>query len=150
MPTYAHAAVAEYPLVVVTRPVPDQALEMLRARARVRVGPGEPPVPTATEVAAMVRDAEIIYTLPANPLTGDAIRGASKLRMIATMGTGYDNIDVGAARERRVPITFAPGILDETTAAGIFALVLAAARRIPEAGRLLAAKGYRGWAPFLF
>ena len=141
---------AEYPLVVVTRPVPDQALEMLCARAKVRVGPGEPPVPTAAEVASLVRDAELIYTLPANPLSGDAIRGAAKLRMIATMGTGYDNIDVAAARERKIPVTFAPGILDETTADGIFALMLAAARRIPEAERFLRAKKYRGWTPFLF
>ena len=141
---------ADFPLVVVTRPVPDQALEMLRARATVRVGPSEPPVPNAGEVMGLVKDAEIIYTLPANPLTGDAIRGASKLRMIATMGTGYDNIDVPAARERNIPVTFAPGILDETTADGIFALMLAAARRIPEAERFLRAGKYRGWTPFLF
>jgi glyoxylate reductase len=138
------------PTIVVTRPVPEKALEMLRARAKVIVGPGEPPVPTAEEVAGLVRDAEIIYALPANPLTGDAIRGASKLRMIATMGTGYDNIDLAAARERKIPVTFAPGILDETTADGLFALLLATARRLPEAERFLRAGKYRGWTPFLF
>lgn len=138
------------PIIVVTRPVPEKALELLRARGSVRVGPGEPPVPTADEVARLVRDAEVVYTLPANPLTGDAIRSAPKLRMIATLGTGYDNIDVAAARERGIPVTFAPGILDETTADGIFALMLAAARRLPEAERFLRAGKYRGWTPFLF
>ncbi|HZP97475.1 MAG TPA: D-glycerate dehydrogenase [Candidatus Limnocylindria bacterium] len=138
------------PLIVVTRPVPEKALELLRPRGTVRVGPSEPPVPTADEVADLVRDAEIVFTLPANPLTGGAIRGASKLRMIATMGTGYDNVDVGAARERGIPVTFAPGILDETTADGIFALMLATARRLPEAERFLRAGKYRGWTPFLF
>ena len=98
----------------------------------------------------MVRDADIIYTLPANPLNGDAIRGASKVRMIATMGTGYDNIDMAAARERKIPVTFAPGILDETTADGIFAILMAAARRVSEAERYLRAGKYRGWTPFLF
>ncbi|HEU5288435.1 MAG TPA: D-glycerate dehydrogenase [Candidatus Limnocylindria bacterium] len=138
------------PIIVVTRPVPEKALELLRARGSVRVGPGEPPVPTADEVAHLVREAEVVYTLPANPLTGDAIRGAPKLRMIATLGTGYDNIDVAAARDRGIPVTFAPGILDETTADGIFALMLAAARRLPEAERFLRAGKYRGWTPFLF
>lgn len=138
------------PLIVVTRPVPEKALELLRPRARVTVGPADPPLPTADEVRSMVRDADIIYTLPANPLTGDAIRGATKLRMIATMGTGYDNIDLAAARERKLPITYAPGILDETTADGIFAILMAAARRVPEAERYLRAGKYRGWTPFLF
>jgi glyoxylate reductase len=138
------------PLIVVTRPVPEEALEMLRPRATVRVGPGDPPLPTADEVTKMVRDADIIYTLPANPLNGDAIRGAAKLRMIATMGTGFDNIDLAAARERKIPVTFAPGILDETTADGIFAIMMAAARRVSEAERYLRAGKYRGWTPFLF
>ena len=98
----------------------------------------------------MISDADILYTLPANPVTGDAIRGAKRLRMIATMGTGYDNIDVGAARERSIPVTYAPGILDETTADGAFALLLATARRLGEAERFLRAGKYRGWTPFMF
>src|SRR5438094_110105 len=76
--------------------------------------------------------------------------GAKRLRMIATMGTGYDNIDVGAARERSIPVTYAPGILDETTADGAFALLLATARRLGEAERFLRAGKYRGWTPFMF
>jgi len=144
------AAPVEDRTIVVTRPVPEQALELLRPRARVVVGPNEPPIPTAADVVPLVRDADIVYTLPANPLTGDAIRGARRLRMIATMGTGYDNIDVAAARERNIPVTFAPGILDETTADGAFALMLAAARRLSESERFLRAGKYRGWTPFLF
>ena len=135
---------------MVTRPVPEKALELLRPRANVVVGPNEPPIPAAEDVGPLVRDADIIYTLPANPLNGDAIRGATRLRMIATMGTGYDNIDLAAARERKIPVTYAPGILDETTADGIFALMLASARRLPESERFLRAGKYRGWTPFLF
>ena len=83
-------------------------------------------------------------------MNGDAIRGAAKLKFIATMGTGYDNIDITAARERNIPVTYAPGILDDTTADGAFALLLAAARRLSEAERYLRAGKYRGWTPFLF
>jgi len=136
--------------IVITRPIADEALTLLRPRADLVVGPSDPPIPSATEVAELVRDADIIYTLPANPLTGDAIRGARHLRFIATMGTGYDNIDLAAARERGIPMTYAPGILDETTADGAFALLLATARRLGEAERYLRAGKYRGWTPFLF
>jgi glyoxylate reductase len=136
--------------IVVTRPVAEDALAMLRGRGDLVVGPAEPPIPSADEVAVMIRDADVVYTLPANPVTADAIRGARKLRMIATMGTGYDNIDVGAAKERGIPVTYAPGILDETTADGAFALLLAAARRLGEAERFLRAGKFRGWTPFMF
>ncbi len=133
-----------------TRPVHEDALALLRQRADVVVLPGEPPIPTADEVASAIRDADVVYTLAANPITGDAIRGATRLRLIASLATGYDNIDVAAAKERGVAVTFAPGILDETTADGVFAIMLAAARRLGEAERFLRAGKFRGWTPFLF
>src|SRR5688572_27077957 len=136
--------------IVVTRPVAAEALAMLRPRGEVVVGPDEPPIPSAGEVARMIGDADVVYTLPANPVNAEAIRAAKRLRMIATMGTGYDNIDVAAAKERGIPVTFAPGILNETTADGVFALLLATARRLGEAERFLRAGKYRGWTPFMF
>lgn len=136
--------------IVVTRPVTEEALALLRPRAEISVGPADPPLPTKEEVRELVRDADVVYTLPANPLDGDAIRGAAKLRMIATMGTGYDNIDVAAAKERSIPVTFAPGILDETTADGAFGLLLAAARRFGEAERVLRSGKWKGWGPGQF
>ena len=136
--------------IVVTRPVPEEALGMLRPRAEVVVGPAEPPLPTREEVRAMIRDADIVYTLPGSPVDGEGIRGAAALRMIATLGTGYDNIDVAAAKERGIPVTFAPGILDETTADGAFGLLMAAARRFGEAERYLRAGRFHGWTPFMF
>lgn len=137
-------------LIVVTRPVAEEALALLRPRADVTVGPADPPLPTREEVRSLVRDADVVYTLPANPLDAEAIRGAAKLRMIATMGTGYDNIDVAVARERKIPVTYAPGILDETTADGAFGLLIAAARRFGEAERTLRARTWKGWGPSQF
>jgi glyoxylate reductase len=98
----------------------------------------------------MMGDADVLYALPANPVNAEAIGAAKKLRMIATMGTGYDNIDVAAAKRRGIPVTFAPGILDETTADGAFALLLAAARRLGEAERFLRAGKFHGWTPTMF
>jgi len=142
--------VPERPRIVVTRPVSDEALKLLRGRADIIVGADDPPIPTPQDVVGLIKDADIVYTLPANPVNGDAIRGAANLKFIATMGTGFDNIDVVAARERNIPVTYAPGILDDTTADGAFALLLAAARRLSEAERYLRAGKYRGWTPFLF
>jgi len=57
------------------------------------------------------------------------------LRVISNVAVGYDNIDVGAATERGVMVTNTPGVLTETTADFTFALLISAARRIPEADR---------------
>lgn len=138
------------PRVVVTRPVHEDALALLRGRAEITVGPDDPPIPPADEVARLIRDADICFTLAANPVTGEAIRGAQRLRLISSLATGFDNIDVKTAKERGIPVTYAPGILDDTTADAAFGLLVAAARRFGEAERYLRAGKYRGWTPFLF
>lgn len=136
--------------IVVARPIPEEALALLRPRADVAVGPAEPPLPSADEMRAMVRDADILYTLPGARVDAELLAAAPKLRMIATLATGYDSIDVGAAKARGIPVTYAPGILDETTADGAFALLLATARRLGEAERFLRAGRFHGWTPFMF
>ncbi len=136
--------------IVVTRPVPEEALALLRPRADVVVGPAEPVLPSAREMRALAGDADILYTLPGCRVDAEVLAAAPKLRMIATLATGYDSIDVDAAKARGIPVTYAPGILDETTADGAFALLLATARRLGEAERFLRAGKYEGWTPFMF
>ncbi len=64
------------------------------------------------------------------------------LRVVANMAVGYDNIDLEAAGERGVVVTNTPEVLDETTADIAFMLLLAAARRLGEAERLLRSGGW--------
>lgn len=142
--------VSDRPRIVITRPISAEAVKLLESRADITVGPANPPIPTPEEVRELIKDADIVYTLPANPVNGEAIRGAKRLRLIATMGNGYDVIDIAAARERKIAVSYAPGLLDETTADGAFGLLIAAARRFGEAERYLRAGKYRGWTPFLF
>jgi glyoxylate reductase len=72
------------------------------------------------------------------------------LKVVANMAVGYDNVDVGAARERGIVVTNTPGVLDETTADTAFMLLLAAARRLGESERTLRAGGWHWWGPKLF
>jgi glyoxylate reductase len=136
--------------IVVVRPIPEEALALLRPRADVVVGPPDPPVVSPDEMRSLVADAEVLYMLPVGRVDASVVDAAPKLRMIATLATGYDSIDVSAARARGIPVTYAPGILDETTADGAFGLLLATARRFGEAERYLRAGRFRGWTPFMF
>jgi hydroxypyruvate reductase 1 len=63
---------------------------------------------------------------------------------------GLDNVDVRAATERGIAVGNTPGVLTEATAELAVALTFAAARRIVESSRYLAAGRFRGWLPGLF
>jgi glyoxylate reductase len=140
------------PRVLVSRPVPEEALAPLRPRAELRIleGDEEHPIPTVDELVAAVADVDVLFALPGHPYQARVLESAPSLRFIATMGTGYDNIDLAAARARGIRVTNAPGILDETTADLAFALLLATARRLTEAERYLREGHWRGWTPFQF
>src|SRR5262249_37154143 len=75
------------------------------------------------------------------------LRYAPDLKGIANFGVGYDNIDSAACTQRGVVVTNPPGVLTETTADLTFALLLATARRVPEADRKLRSGEWKGWSP---
>ncbi len=78
---------------------------------------------------------------------GQQVQGdGSRLRVVANVAVGYDNIDVAAASARGVLVCNTPGVLDETTADLAFALILAASRRTSEAEADLRAGRWGGWA----
>jgi D-3-phosphoglycerate dehydrogenase / 2-oxoglutarate reductase len=71
------------------------------------------------------------------PLTREHFEAAPDLRYVLRIGTGLDNIDVEAARERGVVVESLPGLNAPAVAEFAFALLLAAAKRVPEADRSL-------------
>jgi glyoxylate reductase len=71
--------------------------------------------------------------------------GKGRLRVVANVAVGYDNIDVEAATAAGVVICNTPGILDDTTADVAFLLILAASRRSSEAEATLRAGRWGGF-----
>lgn len=72
---------------------------------------------------------------------------AKKLKVVANMAVGYDNIDLRAATERGIMVTNTPGVLSETTADTAMMLILAVARRLTEADRYVRQHRWTGWTP---
>lgn len=66
------------------------------------------------------------------PVNKETLELAPKLKIVSNIGTGYNNMNLVEMRKSDVMGTNTPGILENTTADFIFALVLAVARRIPE------------------
>jgi glyoxylate reductase len=135
--------------VFVSRPIPAEGLRILRAaRLEGRVRGARTP-PSARELARALAQADGAVVLPGDPVRGDVLRGAQRLRIVAVMAVGYDNVDVDAARERGIVVTHTPGVLTEATADLAWALILATARRVVEADRFVRAGRFAGWDPLL-
>ena len=143
----ARRTIAGMGRVFVTRRVPGRAVEMLReAGHAVDVWPDETP-PDADALRERLRDADAALTMVTDPIDALLLAAAPRLRVVANMAVGHDNIDAGAAAAAGVWATNTPGVLHETTADLAFALLLAAARRVAESDRDARAGGWRTWSP---
>lgn len=71
------------------------------------------------------------------------------LKVICNYAVGYDNIDVTEATKRGICVTNTPGVLTESVAEEVIALILALFRRIAEGDRFVRAGKYKGWEPDL-
>ena len=130
----------------VTRELPGTALDRLRAEHDVEVWPGELP-PSRDELVEHAREAEGLLCLLTDVIGADVITACPKLRAISNYAVGSDNIDTDAAAERGIEVAVTPDVLTDTTADLAFALLLAAARRLPEAERAVRAGEWGTWEP---
>jgi glyoxylate reductase len=73
--------------------------------------------------------------------------GGDRLKIVANYAVGFDNIDVPACTSHGVLATNTPEVLTETTADTAWALLMAAARRVPEGDRFLRSGTPWIWGP---
>jgi len=123
------------PKVYITRPLPPPVVERIATRCDVKVRPEDTPLdpPKLAESCH-----EIDGLLATGVRVGEeVIQQAPRLRVVANVGVGYDNIDVAACTRRRILVTNTPDVLTESTADLSFALLMAVARRVVEGDRYI-------------
>lgn len=128
--------------VYVTRPVQEEGLALLRTRCEVRVGvPEELP---EEQFLKEIKDAVgiVVIDKKIDRKTCEAIR--SHCLILANYGVGYDSIDVQAATDNGILVTYNPGVVTNDTADLAMGLLLAVARRIPESD-LFVRRGEKNW-----
>ena len=101
--------------------------------------------PQREEFLDRLKDKNGLVCLLTERVGDDVLRAAPKLRIVANVAVGYDNVDLPACTKRGVVVTNTPGVLDETTADFAWALLLAVARRVVEADQYVRAGNWQGF-----
>lgn len=132
--------------VFVTRQLPGTALSRLSSAHQVAVWE-DPEPPTQQQLVERAANAEGLLSLLTDRLDADTLGRLTNLRVIANYAVGYDNIDLAAAAARNIAVGNTPDVLTDATADLAFTLLLAAARRLPEAFPAARNGEWLGWEP---
>jgi phosphogluconate 2-dehydrogenase len=116
--------------VLVFRELPDDQLARLAALHDVTVANPRQPQQLAAFEAALPQAHGLIGSSYA--ITPALLERAPKLQVISSISVGVDNYPIAALRERGILLCHTPGVLTETTADTVFALIMAASRRLVE------------------
>ncbi len=132
--------------VFVTRELPPHTLARLRQHCDAEVWEDFMP-PDYEIILGKAGQLSGLLSLLTDRVDAQLLEAAPGLKVVSNVAVGYDNIDIGAATERGIPVGNTPGVLTETTADFAFALLMAVARRIPEARQYIHAGHWRTWHP---
>ena len=137
--------------VFVSRRIPAAGLAILeRAGVEVRVGQDHEDEGVAPPVLLEgVRWCDVLLALLTEPVDRALLTVNPALRGVANYAVGFNNIDVASATALGLPVSNTPDVLTDSSADLTWALLLAAARRIPEAQEYMKAGRYRLWGPNL-
>jgi glyoxylate reductase len=135
--------------IFVTRRMPQAGFDVLD-RAGVRYEIGQEDEDEGLDRALLlrsVRETDVLLSMLTETIDRELLETNPKLRGVASHAAGFNHIDVAAATELGVPISNTPGVMTDATADLTWALLLAVARRIPEAQAYLHAGRWKIWGP---
>jgi len=135
--------------VLVTREIPEEGMEILKKNFEVQVNTEERPI-TKKEMLEGIKDADALFCMLVDKVDREVIEAAPKLKVVANMAVGVDNIDIEACTEKGIVVTNTPGVLTDATADLAWALLLSISRRIVESDRYVRQGKFNGWAPLLY
>jgi glyoxylate reductase len=135
--------------VFITANLPGKSIELLKEMFHVEIFTEER-APTEYEILQGARDAHALITMVADKVDKTLMDSCPSLSIISNCGVGYENIDVSYATGRGIFVTNTPGVLTETTADLVWALIFSVARRIVEGDSFVRERKFAGWKPTLF
>jgi glyoxylate reductase len=120
------------PIAYVAGWIPAAALSIIQPHAIVRQWKRKAvPVPR-NELLAGVARAEGLLVFLTDKVDKAVLNAGPRLRVVSNCAVGVDNIDLKTCKKRKIAVGYTPDVLTETTADLVWALLMAAARRIGE------------------
>jgi glyoxylate reductase len=138
------------PFVIITHALPAEWLTSLEGHCTWLSGPpagAQPGGGLVPELVERLPQADGLISLLTIPVNEALLSQAPRLRVVSNMAVGVDNVDLEACTRRGIPVGNTPGVLTEATADLSMALILAAARRLPEAASDAKAGRWSTWDP---
>jgi len=132
------------PSILVTREVFDETLEFLGLHCEVESNQRDIPF-TTDALAQKLAEKDGVMCALTDRVDAKLIEQCPRLKAVANIAVGYNNIDLGACTARGVMATNTPGVLDDSTADLAWALMLGAARRLTELEHRVRAGEWKGW-----
>jgi glyoxylate reductase len=134
--------------VVITRQIPENGVDILKSIFNVYMNENDRNM-TKKEIKDAIKDAYGIVSMVSDPIDREVIDSAKNLKIIANYGVGINNVDIEYATQKGILFTNTPGVLTQSTAELGWALIMAAARLIPQADKLTRDGKFNGFAPTL-
>ena len=137
------------PKILVSRKISDLAEEKLQKEFEVTLNPKDEPIPES-ELIKIVNDYDGMISTGFDKISENFFNNLNgKLKIIAQVGVGYDNISIKSAEEKKIKVTNTPNVLNEAVAETTILLILAASRRIGEAYNLVRTDDWKNQKPDL-
>jgi glyoxylate reductase len=137
------------PYIFITRKLPENVILKLKEQFEIKMWEKEDvpcPRPILLEEA---KKADALITMLSDSIDEEVMAAGSKLKVIANLAVGYDNINIDEATKRGIAICNTPDVLTDTTADLTFGLLMATARRLIEAAEFVKEGKWQSWSPLL-
>ena len=135
------------PKVYVTRELPERGLKKIKEYFDAEVWTEYAPPPKKL-IIEKAKNVDALAPLLSDKIDAEVFDAAPKLKIVAQMAVGFDNIDVQEATRRGIYVTNTPEVLTDTTADFAWALLMAVARRVVEADKYVRTGQWKvGWHP---
>lgn len=140
------------PTVFVTRAIPNEGIDLLKEQGYNVVVSKKNRAITRAELLKQVKGVDALLPLLTDKIDDAVLEAAGpSLKIIANYAVGFDNVDLVAAKRRKIPVTNAPAPeVSESVAEHTIALMLGLAHRLVESDRFTRSGKYTGWSPDLF